>query len=236
MTKTIIALDFSGEKEVFDFLDRFKRPVFVKVGMELLYSCGFGIISSIKERRHQIFLDLKLHDIPNTVRAAMRNLAALDVDMVNVHAAGGTDMMRAAVSGLEEGKLREKRPLLTAVTMLTSTSKDMMNKELNIQGSVEDTVILYAKNAYEAGLDGVVCSVNEAGLIHKEVSEKFLTVTPGIRLQDDSHDDQKRVATPETARHNGSDFIVVGRSITRSHNPETVYSRIEEIMSSRNNL
>ncbi len=236
MSKTIIALDFSSEKEVFDFLDKFKEPVFVKVGMELLYGCGLGIIRSIKKRGHQIFLDLKLHDIPNTVRAAMRNLASLDVDMVNVHAAGGTAMMRAAVLGLEEGKAGEKRPLLIAVTMLTSTSKDMMNNELNISGSVEDTVISYARNAYEAGLDGVVCSVNEAGLVHKEVSKEFLTVTPGIRLEDDSLDDQKRVATPNTARLNGSDFIVVGRSITRSSDPETVYSRIEEIMSSGDDL
>ncbi len=236
MGKTIIALDFSSEREVFNFLDRFKKPVFVKVGMELLYSCGFSIISDIKARGHQIFLDLKLHDIPNTVGAAMKNLASLNVDMVNVHAAGGIDMMRAALSGLEEGKVGDKRPLLIAVTMLTSTSQDMMNKELIINGSVEDAVIYYAKNAYEAGLDGVVCSVNEANLVHKEVSKEFLTVTPGIRLQDDNPDDQKRVATPSIARHNGSDFIVVGRSITRSPNPERVYSHIEEIMNSGDNV
>ncbi len=233
MSKTIIALDFSSEREVFDFLDRFKKPVFVKIGMELLYSCGLGIISSIKNRGHQIFLDLKLHDIPNTVRAAMRNLASLNVDMVNVHAMGGLEMMRAALSGLEEGKKGDKRPLLIAVTMLTSTSVDIMNRELRIQGSVEDTVISYAKNAHSARLDGVVCSVNETDLIHREVSEKFLTVTPGIRLENDSTDDQKRVATPQIARLKGSDFVVVGRSITRSLEPERVYSHIEEIMSSK---
>ena len=230
MSKTIIALDFSDKESVMTFLDKFKEPVYVKVGMELTYAFGFEMIREIKKRRHKIFLDLKLHDIPNTVKNGMKNLAKLDVDMVNLHAAGGSSMMKAAIEGLNEGALSGKRPLCIAVTQLTSTSQEMMNEELRIAGSVQDTVIAYAKLAKESGLDGVVCSVHEARAIHKACGSDFLTVTPGIRLASDSKDDQKRVATPLFAKEEGCDYIVVGRSITKSENPFATYTEIETIM------
>lgn len=230
MNKTIVALDFSSRDKVIEFLDKFDRPIFVKVGMEIIYAEGLDIVKLVKERGHNIFLDLKLHDIPNTVKNGMKNLAKLGVDIVSLHAGGGIKMMEAALEGLEEGKVGNKRPLCIAITQLTSTSQEMMNDELLIGGSLEDTVVKYAENAKKAGLDGVVCSVHEAGLIHERVGCDFLTVTPGIRLEEDSHDDQKRVATPKFAKEEGSNYIVVGRSITKSANPAKTYFEIEEIM------
>ena len=232
MTKTIIALDFADRKTCLDFLDKFDEPVFVKLGMELTYAEGFGLIDEIKKRGHKIFLDLKLHDIPNTVKNGMKSLAKKDVDLVNLHAAGGIEMMKQALEGLEEGsrEIGRKRPLCIAVTQLTSTSKDMMNDELLIPGQVQDVVIEYAQNAKKAGLDGVVCSVHEARKIHQACGDDFLTVTPGIRLAGNSNDDQKRVATPEFAKKEGCDYIVVGRSITKAQDPKATYDSIEAIM------
>lgn len=230
MSKTIVALDFSSEKEVLDFLKQFDHPIYVKIGMELTYACGLGIVEKVKAMGHQVFLDLKLHDIPNTVKGGMKNLAKLGVDMTNVHCSGGIAMMKAAIEGLEEGAKGKKRPLCIGVTQLTSTSKEAMNEELGIPGDVLDCVLHYAKNAKEAGLDGVVCSVHEARAIHEACGEDFLTVTPGIRLASDSVDDQKRVATPFLAKEEGCDYIVVGRSITKSADPEATYTQIEEIM------
>lgn len=227
MNKTIVAFDFSNRQEVLDFLAKFDEPIFVKVGMELAYACGFDIIKDIKRYNHKVFLDLKLHDIPNTVKGAMKNLAALGVDIVNVHCSGGIEMMKAAMEGLSTV---ENRPLCIGVTQLTSTSQTMMNQELLIHGSVEEVVKHYAKLAKTAGLDGVVCSVHEAKLIHETCGDDFLTVTPGIRLADDSVDDQKRVAIPSLAKQQGCDFIVVGRSITTSQNPKNTYEMIEEMM------
>ncbi len=230
MSKTMVALDFSTRKEVYEFLLKFEEPIYVKIGMELTYSFGFEIIREVKAMGHHIFLDLKLHDIPNTVKQAMKNLAKLDVDVVNLHAAGGSAMMRAAIEGLEEGSVDGKRPLCIAVTQLTSTSQAAMNEELGIPGSVQDSVIHYAKLAKESGLDGVVCSVHEAKAIHEACGDQFLTVTPGIRLASDSKDDQKRVATPQYAYEQGCDYIVVGRSITKANDKVATYHMIEDIM------
>ena len=213
-----------------NFLDKFEEPIYVKVGMELTYAFGFEMIREIKSRGHKIFLDLKLHDIPNTVKNGMKNLAKLDVDIVNLHAAGGSAMMKAAMEGLAEGAVNGKRPLCIAVTQLTSTSQEAMNEELLIPGEVKDVVISYAKLAKESGLDGVVCSVHEARGIHEACGADFLTVTPGIRLSDDSKDDQKRVATPAFAKEEGCDYIVVGRSITKSADPLATYHEIEQTM------
>lgn len=228
--KTIVALDFSTREDLFAFLSKFEEPIYVKIGMELTYAFGLDIISEIRQLGHHIFLDLKLHDIPNTVKQAMKNLARLDVDIVNLHCAGGIAMMKAAIEGLEEGAVDGKRPLCIGVTQLTSTSKEAMNEELGIPGEVIDCVIKYAKNAKAAGLDGVVCSVHEARAIHDACGNDFLTVTPGIRLADDSKDDQKRVATPAFAKEQGCDHIVVGRSITKSADPLETYRTIEAIM------
>lgn len=230
MSRTIVALDFSRKEDVMNFLDKFEEPIYVKVGMELTYAFGFEMIREIKSRGHKIFLDLKLHDIPNTVKNGMRNLAKLDVDIVNLHAAGGSAMMKAAMEGLAEGAVNGKRPLCIAVTQLTSTSQEAMNEELLIPGEVKDVVISYAKLAKESGLDGVVCSVHEARGIHEACGADFLTVTPGIRLSDDSKDDQKRVATPAFAKEEGCDYIVVGRSITKSADPLATYHEIEQTM------
>lgn len=220
----IIALDFPGKKETLEFLDKFiKRKPFVKIGMELFYSEGPDIIREIKKRGHKIFLDLKLHDIPNTVESAMRSLAKLNIDMCNVHASGTVEMMRAAMRGLtsESGS----RPLLIAVTQLTSTSEEVMQKELLISESLINTVKKYAMNAKEAGLDGVVCSPKESKIIHEYCGADFLTVTPGIRFADAAKDDQVRVTTPLEAKKLGSDFIVVGRPITKAEDPVSVYER-----------
>ena len=230
MSRTIVALDFSSVEEVRDFLGKFSEPIYVKVGMELTYAYGLEIVKEIKKMGHKIFLDLKLHDIPNTVKNGMKNLAKLDVDIVNLHCAGGSAMMKAAIEGLNEGAKDGKRPLCIGVTQLTSTSQETMEKELLIEKDLKDVVISYAKLAKESGLDGVVCSVLEAKAIHEVCGADFLTVTPGIRLASDSKDDQKRVATPAFAKEEGCDYIVVGRSITKSEDPLATYTEIENTM------
>lgn len=224
MKDVIIACDFNSEKETLDFLDRFspEKP-FVKIGMELFYSAGPRIVEEIKKRGHRIFLDLKLHDIPNTVRKTMKVLSGLDVDMTNLHAAGGKEMMKAALEGLTRAD--GTRPILLAVTQLTSTSKEMLNEELCIPGTVEDCIAHYARNASEAGLDGVVCSPREAAIVKRACGEGFKTVTPGIRFADSKADDQVRITTPAKAREIGSDFIVVGRPITQADDPVEAYRR-----------
>ena len=220
----IIACDFSSREATLNFLDKFTgRKPFVKIGMELFYAEGPVIVRDIKARGHKIFLDLKLHDIPNTVKKAMRVLSDLDVDMVNVHAAGTVGMMRAALEGLT--RLDGSRPLLIAVTQLTSTSEEMMQKELLIGAGIDETIVKYASNAREAGLDGVVCSPLEAGMVKKACGGSFLTVTPGIRFADAAADDQVRITTPARAREIGSDFIVVGRPITAAADPVAAYER-----------
>lgn len=220
----IIACDFSGRRQVLDFLDRFpKEKPFVKIGMELFYAEGPRIVREIKERGHRIFLDLKLHDIPNTVKKTMAVLSALDVDLVNLHAAGTQAMMEAALEGLTRPD--GSRPMLIAVTQLTSTSQERMNAELGIPGSLEDTVLSYAANARRAGLDGVVCAPQEAAAIHARCGTDFLTVTPGVRFADGDRGDQVRVMTPAQAKAAGSDYIVVGRPITAAGDPVAAYRR-----------
>lgn len=226
--ETIIALDFAGKKETLDFLDLFKnedKKPFVKIGMELYYAEGPEIVREIKKRGHRIFLDLKLHDIPNTVKKAMRVLSALDVDITNVHAAGGRKMMEAAIEGLTRPD--GSRPLLIAVTQLTSTSPETLRDELLIDASMEATIRSYARNAAEAGLDGVVCSPHEVQAVKKDCGRDFMTVTPGIRFADSTTDDQVRITTPEKARELGSDFLVVGRPITQAPDPVAAYHRAE---------
>ena len=224
----IIACDFSSMESTLSFLDLFKgeRKPFVKIGMELFYSEGPSIVREIKARGHRIFLDLKLHDIPNTVRKAMKVLSALDVDMVNVHAAGTIAMMKAAREGLtrEDGT----RPLLIAVTQLTSTGDEALRNELLIGAGMNETIVRYASNAREAGLDGVVCSPLEAGMVKQACGTDFMTVTPGIRFADAAADDQVRITTPARAREIGSDFIVVGRPITAAEDPVAAYRRCLE--------
>ena len=220
----IIACDFSSKEQTLSFLDKFTgRKPFVKIGMELFYAEGPAIVREIKARGHKIFLDLKLHDIPNTVRKAMSVLSRLDVDMCNVHAAGTVDMMRAGLEGLtrEDGT----RPLLIAVTQLTSTSEERMQKELLIGASINDTIVKYAENAKAAGLDGVVCSPLEAAMVKEACGKEFMTVTPGVRFADGEVGDQVRVTTPERAKEIGSDFIVVGRPITAAADPVAAYER-----------
>ena len=222
----IIACDFSSKEATLAFLDKFSscdRKPFVKIGMELYYSAGPDIVREIKARGHRIFLDLKLHDIPNTVKKAMKVLSELDVDMTNVHAAGTVAMMRAAVEGLTRPD--GTRPLLIAVTQLTSTSEEAMQKELLICSGINETIVHYARNAREAGLDGVVCSPLEAGMVKVACGSAFLTVTPGIRFADAAADDQVRITTPARAREIGSDFIVVGRPITAAPDPVAAYER-----------
>lgn len=220
----IVALDFKSGKEALAFLDQFtERKPYVKVGMELYYAEGPSIIKEIKKKGHKLFLDLKLHDIPNTVEKAMAVLSRLDVDMVNLHAAGTIEMMKAALRGLtrEDGT----RPLLIAVTQLTSTSQERMTEELLIEEDIDKVVIKYAENADVAGLDGVVCSPLEAGKIHNNCGMDFLTVTPGVRFDSASKGDQVRVTTPEKAKELGSDYIVVGRPITQADDPVAAYNR-----------
>jgi orotidine-5'-phosphate decarboxylase len=220
----IIACDFSSKEATLEFLDRFSgRKPFVKIGMELFYAAGPDIVREVKARGHKVFLDLKLHDIPNTVKKAMKVLSELDVDMTNVHAAGTVAMMKAAVEGLTRPD--STRPLLIAVTQLTSTGEDAMQKELLIDSSINDTIVHYARNAKEAGLDGVVCSPLEAGMVKAACGGDFLAVTPGIRFADAAADDQVRITTPARALDLGSDFIVVGRPITAAPDPVAAYNR-----------
>ena len=220
----IVALDFDGREKTLAFLDRFtEEKPFVKIGMELFYAEGPSVVREIRARGHKIFLDLKLHDIPNTVKKAMAALSALDVDIVNVHAAGTGAMMSAALAGLTRPD--GTRPLLIAVTQLTSTDQDMLEKELWIEKPMEEVVLHYAEIASIVGLDGVVCSPLEAGGIHERCGKNFLTVTPGVRFAGGDAGDQKRVTTPAKAKELGSDYIVVGRPITQAEDPVAAYRR-----------
>ncbi|MCM1377154.1 MAG: orotidine-5'-phosphate decarboxylase [Clostridium sp.] len=227
MREVIIACDFSSAEETYSFLDKFgdERP-FVKIGMELYYAAGNEIVRELKRRGHKIFLDLKLHDIPNTVNKAIRVLSSLDVDMTNVHASGGIEMMKAALEGLTRAD--GTRPLLIAVTQLTSTSEEMLHDQLLIGVDMNTTIARYAQNAKEAGLDGVVCSPLEASLVKEACGKDFMAVTPGIRFADSSKDDQKRITTPAKAREIGSDYIVVGRPITAAEKPLEAYRKCVE--------
>ncbi|MCI8587351.1 MAG: orotidine-5'-phosphate decarboxylase [Clostridia bacterium] len=220
----IIACDFKSKEETMEFLDKFSNEkLFLKIGMELFYAEGPDIVREIKKRGHKIFLDLKLHDIPNTVKKAMSVLSRLDVDMCNVHAAGTMEMMKAAIEGLK--KEDGTRPLLIAVTQLTSTSEERMREELLIQKPIDEVVIKYAQNSKQAGLDGVVCSPLEAGKVKESCGNQFLTITPGVRFETDEVGDQVRVTTPKKAKELGSDYIVVGRPITKADNPVEAYKR-----------
>lgn len=226
----IIALDFPDKGQVMEFLKPFdNEQLFVKVGMELFYAEGPSIIDELKKLNHRIFLDLKLHDIPNTVKCAMKMLARLDVDLVNVHAAGGAEMMAAAIEGLDAGTSAGfKRPDCIAVTQLTSTSESQVHSEQLIGVSLQESVLHYAALAKKSGLDGVVCSPHEASFIQSQLGMEFLTVTPGIRASDSGQQDQKRTATPEFARCQGISAIVVGRPITRAANPLETYLKIKK--------
>lgn len=220
----IIALDFPGQEQTLAFLDRFTgRKPYVKIGMELFYAAGPDIVRQVKARGHRVFLDLKLHDIPNTVRRAMASLSALDVDMCNLHAAGTVTMMEAALEGLTRPD--GTRPLLLAVTQLTSTSEERMRDELWIDHPMDETVLHYTELAKRAGLDGVVCSPLEAGKVHQRCGSGFLTVTPGVRPVGGDVGDQVRVTTPAGAKALGSDYIVVGRPITQAEDPAAVWQR-----------
>ncbi len=220
----IIACDFSSAAKTFEFLDKFTgRKPFVKIGMELFYAEGPEIVKEIKKRGHKIFLDLKLHDIPNTVKKAMNVLSNLDVDLCNLHAGGTVRMMEAALEGLTRPD--GTRPLLIAVTQLTSTDQESMENDLHIKEPIDKVVMHYAANAKKAGLDGVVCSPLEAGKVHDICGKEFLTVTPGVRFADGDIGDQKRVMTPAEAKKIGSDYIVVGRPITAADDPVAAYER-----------
>ena len=223
----IIACDFKNKEETLKFLDLFEQDkLFLKIGMELFYAEGPEIVREIKARGHKIFLDLKLHDIPNTVEKAMKSLSALDIDMCNVHAAGTIDMMKAGLKGLtkEDGT----RPILIAVTQLTSTSEERMQKELLINIPIDEVVIKYALNTKEAGLDGIVCSPLEASKVKENCGKGFLCITPGIRFETDDKGDQVRITTPKKAKEIGSDYIVVGRPITKSDNPVEAYRKCKQ--------
>ena len=220
----IVACDFSSKEEVLSFLDKFEgRKPYVKIGMELFYGAGPEIVKEIKKRGHKIFLDLKLHDIPNTVKKAMSVLSNLDVDMCNLHASGTVAMMEAAIEGLTRAD--GTRPLLIAVTQLTSTSQERMTEDLLINEPLDKVVMHYAQNAKKAGLDGVVCSPLEAEKVHSVCGNEFLTVTPGVRFADGDVGDQVRVTTPQRAKEIGSDYIVVGRPITAAADPVAAYER-----------
>jgi len=230
-TRPVIALDFPSRDEVADFLANFPEDesLFVKIGMEVFYQEGPKIVRYVKNLGHSVFLDLKLHDIPNTVKSAMRCLASLGVDIVNVHAAGGIEMMKEASLGLIEGTpINMVVPKLVAVTQLTSTSENMMQKEQLVSASLKESVLHYAQNARKAGLDGVVCSALEVEKIKASTTNYFICLTPGIRLIGDRTGDQKRVVTPNKARELGSDYIIVGRPITQAENPYEVYQTIKE--------
>ena len=220
----IIACDFADKETALSFLDKFEgRKPFVKIGMELFYAEGPQIVREIKARGHKIFLDLKLHDIPNTVKKSMAVLSRLDVDMCNLHAAGTSRMMEAALEGLTRPD--GTRPLLIAVTQLTSTDQEAMERDLLIKEPIDKVVMHYAETAKNAGLDGVVCSPLEAGKVHERCGQNFLTVTPGVRFADGDVGDQKRVTTPAKAKELGSDYIVVGRPITQAEDPVAAYRR-----------
>ena len=220
----IIALDFDSKAKTMAFLDQFtEEKPFVKIGMELYYAEGPAIVREIKERGHKIFLDLKLHDIPNTVKKAMSVLRELDVDMTNLHAAGTKAMMEAALEGLTRPD--GSRPLLIAVTQLTSTDQESMENDLMIHAPIDEVVMHYASCAAESGLDGIVCSPLEAGKVHDRCGKNFLTITPGVRFADGDVGDQKRVMTPAAAKEIGSDYIVVGRPITQAADPVAAYRR-----------
>ena len=223
----IIACDFKNKEETLKFLDLFEEDkLFLKIGMELFYAEGPEIVREIKKRGHKIFLDLKLHDIPNTVEKAMKSLSNLDIDMCNVHASGTIDMMKAALKGLT--KENGTRPILIAVTQLTSTSQERMQKELLINESIDEVVIKYALNTKEAGLDGVVCSPLEASKVKENCGKEFLCITPGVRFETDDIGDQVRITTPKKAKEIGSDYIVVGRPITKAENPVEAYRRCKQ--------
>lgn len=229
-TKPIIALDFPGEKDVMNFLTQFNEPLFVKIGMELYMQEGPNIVRKVKDQGHDIFLDLKLHDIPNTVKSAMKGLARLGVDLVNVHAAGGRAMMEGALEGLEAGtEAGKQRAALIAVTQLTSTTEEQMQQEQKIALSLNESVLHYAMLTKQAGLNGVVCSVHEAKAIAKACGEDFLRVTPGIRMLGGDAHDQKRIATPNGAKKDGSSLIVVGRAITGAVDPVVAYKEVCEL-------
>lgn len=220
----IIACDFNSKKEVLDFLSKFKeRKPYVKIGMELYYAEGPDIVKQIKSMGHKIFLDLKLHDIPNTVLRTMKVLSNLNIDMVNIHAAGTIAMMKAAIKGLT--RVDGTRPLLIAVTQLTSTDEERMRNDILIEKTLDEVVMHYAKNAKIAGLDGVVCSPLEAAKVHQVCGIEFLTVTPGIRFANENTEDQVRVTTPVLAKEKGADYIVVGRAITAAKDPVEAYER-----------
>ncbi|MDX8365002.1 orotidine-5'-phosphate decarboxylase [Cytobacillus sp. IB215665] len=225
----IIALDFAEQEQVNQFLANFHgENLYLKVGMELFYQEGPQIVSQLKNAGHNIFLDLKLHDIPNTVMSAMKGIARLGVDIINVHAAGGKQMMEAAMEGLEAGTPSgNNRPSCIAVTQLTSTSQQMLSEQLLIDHSLDNVVLQYANNAKQSGLDGIVCSTLEVPTIQKELGKAFATVTPGIRQLTDNQDDQVRIATPEKARQLGSTAIVVGRSITKAQDPVAAYKKMK---------
>ena len=222
----IVACDFASAEATFAFLDKFEgctRKPFVKIGMELYYAEGPSIVKEIKARGHKIFLDLKLHDIPNTVKKAMAVLSNLDVDITNLHAAGATSMMQGALEGLTRAD--GTRPLLIAVTQLTSTDQETLERDILIERPIDEVVMHYAETAKNAGLDGIVCSPLEAGKVHDRCGEKFLTITPGVRFADGDIGDQKRVMTPAAAKEIGSDYIVVGRPITAAADPVAAYER-----------
>ena len=224
----IVALDFDSKKKTMDFLDKFSEEIYVKVGMELFYKEGPEIVKELKKRGHKIFLDLKLHDIPNTVMSATRSLMNLETDMINYHIAGGSEMLKRAT---DEAKSINPDIITLGITMLTSTSEEMMHDEILIKEalSLEDTVLSYAETGKKSGLSGVVCSALEVPEIKEVLGEDFLTVTPGIRLKSVNNDDQKRVVTPEDARELGSDYIVVGRPITKAENPVEAYREIKKM-------
>lgn len=223
----IVALDFASKEKAMDFMGQFKQPIFVKIGMELFYAAGPSIVTEIKARGHQVFLDLKFHDIPNTVAGATRSCLGLGADIINLHASGGSKMMAAAAEEIAKSNLREK-PLLIAVTQLTSTNDQMLKDELLIPWSMEDTVLAYGENAKKSGLDGVVCSAWEVKKIKEKLGQDFITITPGIRPLEGEIGDQARVVSPRMAREIGSDYIVVGRPITQAPDPLAAYQQISQ--------
>lgn len=224
MKDVIVALDFKNKEEALSFLKNFEESIYVKIGMELFYSEGPEIVREIKGMGHQIFLDLKFHDIPNTVAGAMRSCLSLGVDMINLHASGGSKMMESA---MEEAKKADKMPLVIAVTVLTSMDEKTMKEELHVESSVEEAVLNYARLTKKSGLQGIVCSALEVKKIKEMMGKDFLTITPGIRPLDSSAGDQSRVVTPAMARELGSDYIVVGRPITMAQNPREAYEKIK---------